>query len=173
MPIEILYVDSCPNRESARELGIAPENAPVVRSRPLVRTARAIAPLVLAAALAGCGTSSGHGDGGMMDGSSGMMNQGRPATQAGPPATTPPAGGGTGAANGRGLFVASGCGGCHRLAAAGTTGTTGPDLDRAHPAYELVIRRVTDGGGDMPSFAESLTPAQIRSIARYVAVATR
>lgn len=105
-----------------------------------------------------------------MDGSPGMMSGGRPATQAGSPAAT--TAGGASAANGRALFVASGCGGCHSLAAAGTTGTTGPDLDRAHPAYELVIRRVTDGSSGMPSFAGSLTTAQIRAIARYVAAAT-
>jgi hypothetical protein len=40
----------------------------------------------------------------------------------GPAQTTPSA------ADARGAFVTS-CGGCHTLASAGTTGTTGPDLD--------------------------------------------
>ena len=30
---------------------------------------------------------------------------------------------------GRQVFTSSGCGGCHRFQPAGTTGTTGPDLD--------------------------------------------
>ena len=34
-------------------------------------------------------------------------------------------------ANGQKLFISSGCGGCHVLAAAGSQGTTGPNLDYA------------------------------------------
>jgi mono/diheme cytochrome c family protein len=34
-------------------------------------------------------------------------------------------------ANGQKLFISSGCGGCHVLAAAGSQGTTGPNLDDA------------------------------------------
>ena len=34
-------------------------------------------------------------------------------------------------ANGQKLFISAGCGGCHVLAAAGTQGTTGPNLDYA------------------------------------------
>ena len=37
----------------------------------------------------------------------------------------------TASAEGAQLFEANGCGGCHTLAAAGSTGTTGPDLDGA------------------------------------------
>jgi mono/diheme cytochrome c family protein len=54
-------------------------------------------------------------------------------------------------------------------AAAGTTGTAGQDLDETRPSYELVIQRVTKGGGAMPSFAGSLSRRQIEVIARYVA----
>ncbi len=43
------------------------------------------------------------------------------------PTTTAAPGGG--AENGKQIFVAQGCGGCHALSAAGTNGTTGPDLD--------------------------------------------
>src|SRR6266545_2873470 len=38
---------------------------------------------------------------------------------------------GGGAENGKQIFIAQGCGGCHALSAAGTNGTTGPDLDEA------------------------------------------
>jgi mono/diheme cytochrome c family protein len=77
-----------------------------------------------------------------------------------------------GAGSGRDLFVGSGCGGCHRLAAAGTTGTAGQDLDKTRPSYELVIQRVTKGSGAMPSFAGLLNRRQIEVIARYVARST-
>src|SRR5712691_11690667 len=40
-----------------------------------------------------------------------------------------------GAAEGKAVFVASGCGSCHTLKAAGTTGTIGPNLD-AKPAVD-------------------------------------
>jgi mono/diheme cytochrome c family protein len=74
---------------------------------------------------------------------------------------------------GEALFRSSGCGGCHTLAAAGTSGTAGPNLDQVHPSYDDVVRLVADGAGAMPAFAGSLTAAQIRAIARYVADSAR
>ena len=57
---------------------------------------------------------------------------------------------------------AAGCAGCHTLADAGATGTIGPDLDQcSRPA--LVVERVTNGSGVMPSFSDSLTEQQIRT----------
>jgi cytochrome c2 len=51
-----------------------------------------------------------------------------------PPATTtqgtPPAGGGGDLAAGKAAFAANGCSSCHTLAAAGSHGTVGPDLDK-------------------------------------------
>jgi mono/diheme cytochrome c family protein len=61
------------------------------------------------------------------------------------------------------------CGGCHTLAAAGTTGTTGPNLDQLKPPMALVVTQVTNGGGVMPAFKGQLTPAQIQAVAKYVA----
>ena len=105
-----------------------------------------------------------------MGGQGGMMSPGGttpgPPTTAARPATT--GGGATASATGRAIFLANGCGGCHALAAAGTSGTTGPNLDQTHPSYARVLAQVTDGGGDMPSFADSLSSAQIRTLARYV-----
>jgi len=52
--------------------------------------------------------------------------------QAGGAVATAPAGGGGGApsaALGKQAFDQNGCGGCHKLAAAGSSGTVGPDLD--------------------------------------------
>jgi len=45
----------------------------------------------------------------------------------GGPGTAKPAGGG--AAAGKAVFASNGCGGCHKLAAAGSSGNVGPDLD--------------------------------------------
>jgi len=60
------------------------------------------------------------------------------------------------------------CGGCHTLAAAATTGTTGPNLDQLKPAFARVQKQVTNGGAIMPAFKDKLTVAQIRAVAKYV-----
>ena len=74
---------------------------------------------------------------------------------------------------GEGVFLGSaGCGSCHTLADAGTTGTVGPNLDEAKPPYELVIDRVTNGQGVMPSFAAELGEDEIQDVAAYVVQAT-
>jgi mono/diheme cytochrome c family protein len=80
-----------------------------------------------------------------------------------PPTTKP--GDGTG---GKALFASLGCTGCHTLAAAGSTGNVGPDLDESKPSKALVIDRVTNGKGGMPSFGEQLTDEQIAAVADYV-----
>ena len=70
---------------------------------------------------------------------------------------------------GKEIFLgASACGGCHTLADAGTTGQVGPNLDEAMPSAELVVDRVTNGQGAMPSFSGTLTPQQIADVAAYV-----
>ena len=158
-----------------REGSTARERNRLVNGR-LHKVAAAIGLLVLLAVLAGCGGNGRHDDGGMMGGSTGMMGGRQPTVPDSPTgprsAATSPAGSAAGA-NARALFLASGCGGCHELAAAGTTGTAGPNLDQAHPSYELAVRRLTEGGAGMPAFAGSLTAVQIRAVARYVAGATR
>jgi cbb3-type cytochrome c oxidase subunit III len=70
--------------------------------------------------------------------------------------------------DGKAIFVAAGCGGCHTLAAGGTSGNVGPNLDDAKPSKELVIDRVTNGQGGMPSFKGQLSEAQIQAVADYV-----
>ena len=70
---------------------------------------------------------------------------------------------------GREIFLGdSACGGCHTLADAGATGQVGPNLDEAMPSAELVVDRVTNGQGAMPSFSGTLTPQQIADVAAYV-----
>jgi cbb3-type cytochrome c oxidase subunit III len=61
------------------------------------------------------------------------------------------------------------CGGCHTLAAAGTTGTVGPNLDQLKPPLARIVRQVTNGGAIMPAFKGTLTDAQIKAVAQYVA----
>jgi mono/diheme cytochrome c family protein len=71
-------------------------------------------------------------------------------------------------AAGKPIFV-SNCGSCHVLADAGTSGSIGPNLDESQPDFELVVDRVTNGQGAMPSFADSLDEQQIQAVADYVA----
>lgn len=60
------------------------------------------------------------------------------------------------------------CGGCHVLANAGTAGAVGPNLDDLKPNAALVEKQVTNGGGGMPAFKGTLSPAEIKALAAYV-----
>ena len=70
--------------------------------------------------------------------------------------------------DGKSIFATS-CGSCHTLSDAGTTGAVGPNLDDSKPPKELVVDRVTNGQGAMPSFKDSLDADQIQAVADYVA----
>jgi cbb3-type cytochrome c oxidase subunit III len=70
--------------------------------------------------------------------------------------------------DGAAIFKGAGCSGCHTLAAAGATGTTGPNLDQIKPTFPIVVRQVTNGGAVMPAFKGKLSPAQIQAVAKYV-----
>jgi cbb3-type cytochrome c oxidase subunit III len=69
------------------------------------------------------------------------------------------------------LFAAN-CGSCHTLADAGTTGTTGPNLDDAKPTLEHAIEQITNGGGGMQPFKGTLSEEQIQALAEYLVSAT-
>ena len=73
------------------------------------------------------------------------------------------------ATDGKAIFTEAGCSGCHTLAAAGATGNVGPSLDQAKPPKSLVVDRVTNGKGGMPSFKDRLSDAQIQAVADFVA----
>jgi len=60
------------------------------------------------------------------------------------------------------------CGGCHTLADAGTTGTTGPNLDQLKPSFAIARKQVINGGAIMPAFKGVLTDAQIAAVAKYL-----
>lgn len=81
--------------------------------------------------------------------------------------TTPAAPTGDAAA-GKTVFESAGCTSCHTLADAGATGTVGPNLDEAKPSAALVVDRVTNGKGVMPSFSGQLSEQQIQDVAAYV-----
>jgi len=91
------------------------------------------------------------------------------ASVAGLPVKEQPGGGGGGGqpTDGESIFTQN-CGGCHTLAAAGTTGTVGPNLDDAMPSKDLVVTRVTNGMGAMPPFKDVLNEQQINAVADYV-----
>jgi mono/diheme cytochrome c family protein len=74
-------------------------------------------------------------------------------------------------AKGKSVFASAGCGSCHTLADAGSSGSVGPNLDDAKPDHDLVVDRVTNGQGVMPSFKDKLSEQQIKDVAAYVSTA--
>jgi mono/diheme cytochrome c family protein len=71
------------------------------------------------------------------------------------------------ARDGKQIFSAEGCGGCHTLADAGAAGTSGPDLDELAPDAGAVASKVQSGGGSMPSY--DLPAPELSALAEYVA----
>ena len=82
--------------------------------------------------------------------------------------TAAPTGGKITATDGKSVFAQAGCGSCHTLKDAGSTGTVGPNLDQLKPPEPRVVTQVTNGGAQMPAFKGRLTPAQIQAVAKYV-----
>ena len=74
-----------------------------------------------------------------------------------------------GAQAGEQVFADAGCGSCHTLNAAGSNGTTGPNLDELKPSEQEVAEQVTNGGGGMPAFKGRLSEQQIQQVAAFVA----
>ena len=77
-------------------------------------------------------------------------------------------GGGSSSTDGKAIFNSAGCSGCHTLKAAGSTGTVGPNLDTLKVPEARVIAQVENGGGVMPAFKGTLTPAEIKAVAHFV-----
>ena len=69
---------------------------------------------------------------------------------------------------GKTVFAQAGCGGCHTLAAAGSSGSVGPNLDEERPSLDKVLERVTEGEGVMPSFKDQLSGQEIQDVAAFV-----
>jgi mono/diheme cytochrome c family protein len=104
-----------------------------------MRGLRLMLPLALAALLAGCG------------GGGSSNNSGSGST-----------------ASGKTVFSDAGCGNCHILKAAGSTGTLGPNLDQLKPTRDQVIQQVKSGGGGMPAFDGKLSDSEIDAVAAFV-----
>jgi mono/diheme cytochrome c family protein len=80
-------------------------------------------------------------------------------------------------ARGAAVFQARQCWSCHALDAAGSTGKSGPDLDRwlaPHaaqlrlPVEELAARRIAYGGTGMTAYARDLSPADLADLVAFV-----
>jgi mono/diheme cytochrome c family protein len=86
-------------------------------------------------------------------------------------AEAPPAGD---AAAGKQVFATAGCGGCHTLQAAGSSGNVGPNLDDAKPDEALIKDRVENGKPPMPAFGKSgqLTQKQVDDVVAFVYAST-
>jgi mono/diheme cytochrome c family protein len=76
------------------------------------------------------------------------------------------------ASAGEGVYSSAGCGGCHTLEAAGSSGTVGPNLDDTKPDFALVVDRVTNGRGAMPAFKGELSEQEIADVSQYVVEST-
>lgn len=71
-------------------------------------------------------------------------------------------------AAGADIFAAQGCGSCHVLEAAGSTGTVGPNLDEAEVSFQAAVEQITNGGGGMPAYGGQITEAEIADVAAFV-----
>ncbi|HEX6460093.1 MAG TPA: cytochrome c oxidase subunit II [Thermoleophilaceae bacterium] len=113
-----------------------------------------------------------------------------PATAGGGAAGGGAGGGGAVAAQGKQLFTANGCGGCHTLAAAGGNGTVGPNLNNlaasaakfgkqlGETPQQYVSESIANPGkftvpgfpkGVMPStFGQQLSPQQLDALVKYL-----
>jgi cytochrome c oxidase subunit 2 len=102
-----------------------------------------------------------------------------------PAVAAPAGGGGGGAAAAKAIFTqTAGCGGCHTLSDAGTTGTTGPDLDKFLKGKDKAFikqsivdpsAQIAPGYQDniMPkNFGQSLQPAQVDALVNYLSQVT-
>jgi mono/diheme cytochrome c family protein len=66
------------------------------------------------------------------------------------------------------VFQSAGCGSCHTMAAAGSTGTSGPNLDSLGADQPTIVQQVTNGGEGMPAFSPQYSATQINNVAAYV-----
>jgi len=67
------------------------------------------------------------------------------------------------------LFHEKGCEYCHQIAGYG--GKRGPDLSdvRTRMSPDQITARITNGGPNMPAYARTLTPVQVRALVAFLA----
>jgi mono/diheme cytochrome c family protein len=112
----------------------------------------------------------GHGDRGERPGH---------AATAGPGRVAAAGSGRQDSTSGRAIYGAMGCGSCHRLAAAGSGGQIGPDLDERLPAHNraslIAVIKDADRGGsfvEMPEdFGKRLTSAELDALVDFLLAA--
>jgi len=127
-----------------------------------MRPIHALPVVLVAAALAGCGGGGDSGDGG--PGTTSGAAPGQTQSQGGQTSTGTPARG----PDGRAVFASAGCGGCHTLSAASSSGNVGPNLDDLKPDFATVQDQVENGGGGMPAFGGDLSQEEIDAVSRFV-----
>ncbi len=71
------------------------------------------------------------------------------------------------------VYASAGCGSCHVLEEAGSTGTVGPSLDGANLEYEAARQQIAEGGGGMPPFEGQLSEEEIANVTAFVVEASR
>jgi sulfite dehydrogenase len=69
---------------------------------------------------------------------------------------------------GKKVFASTGCGVCHRMKAAGTTGTLGPNLDKSELSRTAIENVITSGKNAMPPYKKTLTAKQIDDVSEFV-----
>ena len=69
---------------------------------------------------------------------------------------------------GKDVFASAGCGSCHALEEAGSSGTAGPSLDEADVGFNEAVDQIANGGGGMPAFGDQLSKEKIRDVAAFV-----
>ncbi|MBA2384064.1 MAG: cytochrome c [Actinobacteria bacterium] len=130
-----------------------------------MRRAATIALLALTLALAGCG--GGEEAAPLPETQEGTLPE---STTTEETATTPGVEGDP--AKGKSVYASAGCGGCHTLEAAGSSGSIGPDLDESKPDAALATDRVMNGRGAMPPFKDDLTEQEISDVVAFVVQST-
>ncbi|MGH3013220.1 MAG: c-type cytochrome [Gaiellaceae bacterium] len=71
-------------------------------------------------------------------------------------------------AAGKEVFASAGCGSCHTLSDAGTSGTIGPNLDESSVDFAAAQEQITNGGGGMQAYSGTLSEEEIANVAAYV-----
>jgi mono/diheme cytochrome c family protein len=88
-------------------------------------------------------------------------------------AVTAPASTGGSITAGKVVWTNTGCGACHTIKAAGSTGMVGPNLDVKKPVLSLILDRVTNGRNAMPAYKSQLSATQIQDVSAYVYASTK
>jgi cytochrome c oxidase subunit 2 len=89
------------------------------------------------------------------------------------------------APDGKAVFTDAGCGGCHELADAGTSGGTGPNLDESLAGQDaaFIEQSIVDPSAEIaegfedgimpPNFGDTLQPAELDALVKYLAEVTK